>query len=87
MKCVSTRRIVQAEVSELRAQLAEMPVKVHQPTETSFDVSWLESVTTELNENVQERINLHKAICELQDIRKSFLDRMGQVQCYLSRSS
>ena len=78
---------MQAEVSELRAQLAEMPVKVHQPTETSFDVSWLESVTTELNENVQERINLHKAICELQDIRKSFLDRMGQVQCYLSRSS
>jgi len=65
--------ILQVEVSQLKKELAE---KEHQlsikPTEKAADseLSWLNVLSQETGENVQERINLQKALFELEETNK-----------------
>ncbi|KAL5218323.1 hypothetical protein ABZP36_019007 [Zizania latifolia] len=64
---------LQVEVSRLKKELAE---KEHQlsvkPTEKAADdeLSWLNILSQETGENVQERINLQKALFELEETNK-----------------
>jgi kinesin family protein 18/19 len=64
---------LQVEVSQLKKELAE---KEHQlsvkPTEKAADneLSWLNILSQETGENVQERINLQKALFELEETNK-----------------
>ncbi|GJN23159.1 hypothetical protein PR202_gb10783 [Eleusine coracana subsp. coracana] len=64
---------LQVEVSQLKKELAE---KEHQlsvkPTEKAADseLSWLNVLSQETGENVQERINLQKALFELEETNK-----------------
>lgn len=64
---------LQVEVSQLKKELAE---KEHQlsvkPTEKTADseLSWLNVLSQETGENVQERINLQKALFELEETNK-----------------
>ncbi|KAF0928900.1 hypothetical protein E2562_010750 [Oryza meyeriana var. granulata] len=64
---------LQVEVSRLKMELAE---KEHQlsvkPTEKAADneLSWLNILSQETGENVQERINLQKALFELEETNK-----------------
>uniref|UniRef100_A0A0D9VZJ7 Kinesin motor domain-containing protein n=1 Tax=Leersia perrieri TaxID=77586 RepID=A0A0D9VZJ7_9ORYZ len=64
---------LQIEVSQLKKELAE---KEHQlsvkPTEKAADneLSWLNILSQETGENVQERINLQKALFELEETNK-----------------
>jgi len=65
--------ILQVEVSQLKKELAE---KEHQlsikPIEKAADseLSWLNVLSQETGENVQERINLQKALFELEETNK-----------------
>lgn len=57
---------LQSEVSVLREQLAEKSVP--RPVDASDDaLSWLHDLSTEISANVEERINLQKALYELED--------------------
>lgn len=61
---------LQNEVSRLRKELAEKESQlIAKPTEKSVDdeMSWLNILSQETSENVQERINLQKALFELED--------------------
>lgn len=64
---------LQGEVSQLKKELAD---KEHQlsvkPTEKAADneLSWLNVLSQETGENVQERINLQKALFELEETNK-----------------
>nr|XP_043618045.1 kinesin-like protein KIN-8B [Erigeron canadensis] len=61
---------LQTEVSQLKAQLAEKESQLNtKPAERPLDdeLSWLNILSQETSENVQERINLQKAIFELEE--------------------
>ncbi|KAL8034360.1 hypothetical protein ABFX02_12G023400 [Erythranthe guttata] len=61
---------LQGEVSRLRKELAEKDSQLNaKPTEKTSDndTSWLNSLSQETSENVQERINLQKALIELEE--------------------
>ncbi|KAD4888320.1 hypothetical protein E3N88_20393 [Mikania micrantha] len=61
---------LQTEVSQLKTQLAEKENQLNtKPTERSVDdeLSWLNILSQETSENVQERINLQKAVFELEE--------------------
>ncbi|PIN00348.1 Kinesin-like protein [Handroanthus impetiginosus] len=61
---------LQGEVSRLRKELAEKESQLSaKPTEKAADdeISWLNSLSQEISENVQERINLQKALIELEE--------------------
>lgn len=61
---------LQTEVSQLKTQLAEKESQLNtKPTERHVDdeLSWLNILSQETSENVQERINLQKAIFELEE--------------------
>jgi kinesin family member 18/19 len=65
--------ILQVEVSQLKKELVE---KEHQlsakPTGKTADseLSWLNVLSQETGENVQERINLQKALFEIEETNK-----------------
>lgn len=62
--------IVQIEVCRLRKELAEKESQLSvKPAEKSVDdeLSWLDILSRETSENVQERINLQKALFELEE--------------------
>lgn len=52
-------------MQNLRSKLDEKP-----STASSVDdqLSWIDNLATEINENVEERINLQKALFELEDV-------------------
>lgn len=61
---------MQSEVSRLRKELAEKESQLSaKPIEKAMDdeTSWLNALSQETSENVQERINLQKALIELED--------------------
>lgn len=61
---------LQSEVSRLRNELAEKESQLNaKPTEKAVDdeISLLNSLSQETSENVQERINLQKALIELEE--------------------
>ncbi|KAL9241674.1 hypothetical protein vseg_015756 [Gypsophila vaccaria] len=61
---------LQTEVCRLKKELAEKESQLKiNPVEKSADVelSWLNIVSREISENVQERINLQKAVLELEE--------------------
>lgn len=61
---------LQTEVSQLKTQLAEKESQLStKPTERPVDdeLSWLNILSQETSENVQERINLQKALFELEE--------------------
>ncbi|XP_076944705.1 kinesin-like protein KIN-8B [Bidens hawaiensis] len=61
---------LQTEVSQLKTQLAEKETQLNtKPTERPVDdeLSWLNTLSLETSENVQERINLQKAMFELEE--------------------
>ncbi|XP_076903869.1 kinesin-like protein KIN-8B [Bidens hawaiensis] len=61
---------LQTEVSQLKTQLAEKETQLNtKPTERPVDdeLSWLNTLSQETSENVQERINLQKAVFELEE--------------------
>lgn len=61
---------MQIEVSRLKEELAEKESQlVTKPTEKASDdeLSWLNLLSQETTENVQERINLQKALFELEE--------------------
>lgn len=60
---------LQTEVSQLKTQLAEKESQLNKPTERPVDdeLSWLNILSQETSENVQERINLQKALFELEE--------------------
>lgn len=61
---------MQSEVSRLRNELAEKESQLNaKPTEKAVDdeISLLNSLSQETSENVQERINLQKAVIELEE--------------------
>lgn len=61
---------LQTEVSQLKTQLAEKESQLNtKPTERPVDdeLSWLNILSQETSENVQERINLQKAVFELEE--------------------
>ncbi|KAK1433180.1 hypothetical protein QVD17_10086 [Tagetes erecta] len=61
---------LQNEVSQLKTQLAEKETQLNtKPTERPVDdeLSWLNVLSQETSENVQERINLQKAVFELEE--------------------
>lgn len=61
---------LQSEVSRLRKELAEKDSQLSaKPTEKAADdeLSWLNVLSQETSENVQERINLQKALFELEE--------------------
>lgn len=61
---------LQTEVSQLKTQLAEKESQLNtKPTERPMDdeLSWLNILSQETSENVQERINLQKALFELEE--------------------
>nr|GMC99184.1 kinesin-like protein KIN-8B isoform X1 [Ipomoea batatas] len=61
---------LQNEVSQLRKELAEKESQLSaMPTEKYSDneLSWLETLSLETSENVQERINLQKALFEIEE--------------------
>ncbi|CAI5510673.1 unnamed protein product, partial [Closterium sp. Naga37s-1] len=73
---------LQEEVSMLKGQLAEQATTssinhVGDPSGTS----WLDNISRQLNENVQERINMQKAMCELNECLK----RAGDEVCRLDQ--
>ncbi|CDP02664.1 unnamed protein product [Coffea canephora] len=61
---------LQNEVSQLRKELSEKESQLSaKPAEKSVDdeMSWLDGLSQETSENVQERINLQKALFELEE--------------------
>ncbi|KAI3726397.1 hypothetical protein L1987_66194 [Smallanthus sonchifolius] len=61
---------LQTEVSQLKTQLAEKETQLNtKPSERPVDdeLSWLNTLSQETSENVQERINLQKAVFELEE--------------------
>ncbi|XP_073150852.1 kinesin-like protein KIN-8B [Henckelia pumila] len=61
---------LQGEVSRLRKELAEKETQLNaKPTERDIDdeISWLNALSQETSENVQDRINLQKALIELDE--------------------
>ena len=57
--------LCQAEVQALKSRLDEKP----QIASTMDDqLSWIDNLASEINENVEERINLQKALFELEDV-------------------
>ncbi|KAK4477415.1 hypothetical protein RD792_016636 [Penstemon davidsonii] len=61
---------LQSEVGRLRKELAEKESQLNaKPTERDVDdeTSWLNKLSQETGENVQERINLQKALIELEE--------------------
>ncbi|XP_073014172.1 kinesin-like protein KIN-8B, partial [Typha latifolia] len=64
---------LQVEVSRLRKELAEKESQLSvKPTEKAADdeLSWLNVLSRETSENVQERINLQKALFELEETNR-----------------
>lgn len=62
--------ILQVEVGHLKKELAEKESQLTtRPTEKASDdeLSWLNILSQETSENVQERINLQKALFELEE--------------------
>lgn len=62
--------IVQIEVCRLKKELAEKESQLSiKPAERAADdeLSWLNILSHEISENVQERINLQKALFELEE--------------------
>ena len=64
---------MQVEVTHLRMELADKDTKLSartQEKETSVhdELSWLDVLSHDINENVEERINLQKALFELEDM-------------------
>lgn len=60
-------------MTQLRMELAEKETKLSartQEKEKSVDdeLSWLDELSHDINENVEERINLQKALFELEDM-------------------
>ncbi|KAL3844692.1 hypothetical protein ACJIZ3_002095 [Penstemon smallii] len=61
---------LQSEVSLLRKELSEKESQLNaKPAEKAVDdeISWLNAMSQETSENVQERINLQKAVIELEE--------------------
>lgn len=64
---------LQSQVARLKTQLAnrESIPRTSQPTTSgsgSFSETWLDALSDDINENVDERINIQKALFELEDI-------------------
>ena len=62
--------VVQIEVCRLKKELAEKESQLSvKPTNKAADdeLSWLNILSQEISENVQERINLQKALFELEE--------------------
>ncbi|GLJ30794.1 hypothetical protein SUGI_0610950 [Cryptomeria japonica] len=62
---------LQVEVCQLRKELAEKESQLSiRPAEKTVDdeLSWLDELSRDTNENIEERINLQKALFELEDI-------------------
>ncbi|CAN4079852.1 unnamed protein product [Withania somnifera] len=65
---------LQNEVSQLRKELADKETQlIAKPTEKASDdeLSWLDTLSHETSENVQERINLQKAMFEIEEMNIS----------------
>ncbi|XP_009630113.1 kinesin-like protein KIN-8B isoform X1 [Nicotiana tomentosiformis] len=65
---------LQNEVSHLRKELADKETQLSaKPTEKASDdeLSWLDTLSHETSENVQERINLQKALFEIEEMNIS----------------
>jgi kinesin family protein 18/19 len=65
-----TYLILQIEVCQLKKELAEKESQLSvKPAEKAADdeLSWLNILSHEISENVQERINLQKALFELEE--------------------
>lgn len=63
--------VLQVEVSQLRRELADKDTQLsaRTPDKTVDDeLSWLDVLSNDINENVEERINLQKAVFELEDM-------------------
>ncbi|CAI5966673.1 unnamed protein product [Closterium sp. NIES-64] len=73
---------LQEEVSMLKGQLAEQAATSSMnPVAHPSGTSWLDDISRQLNENVQERINMQKAMCELNECLK----RAGDEVCRLDQ--
>ncbi|CAI5461006.1 unnamed protein product [Closterium sp. Yama58-4] len=73
---------LQDEVSMLKGQLAEQATTSSMnPVGDPSGTSWLDDISRQLNENVQERINMQKAMCELNECLK----RAGDEVCRLDQ--
>lgn len=64
-----TYLILQNEVFRLRKELAakESQLSLKPAEKAADDLSWLNVLSHEISENVQERINLQKALFELEE--------------------
>lgn len=64
-----TYLILQNEVFRLRKELAakESQLSLKPAEKAADDMSWLNVLSHEISENVQERINLQKALFELEE--------------------
>ena len=64
-----TYLILQNEVFRLRKELAakESQLSLKPAEKATDDMSWLNVLSHEISENVQERINLQKALFELEE--------------------
>ncbi len=67
------RSCIQVEVTQLRRELADKETQLSARTPekeklADDELSWLDVLSHDINENVQERINLQKALFELEDM-------------------
>ncbi|XP_024544587.1 kinesin-like protein KIN-8B [Selaginella moellendorffii] len=61
---------LQVEVSQLRRELAEKETQLSSrtPEKADDELSWLDVLSHDINENVEMRVNLQKALFELEDM-------------------
>ncbi|CAD7701798.1 unnamed protein product, partial [Ostreobium quekettii] len=77
---------LQAEVQNLRSQLHERSsFQGAQPAPGEADqIAWIDALATEINENVEERVNLQKALFELEDLNVCNKFELKNVEDHLS---
>ncbi|GAQ83814.1 Kinesin-like protein [Klebsormidium nitens] len=78
---------LQIEVQTLRKQLTEKDTQLTARDSKSEDaeLAWLDVLSTEISENVDERINLQKALFELEDITLENRNEVEQIEAAIAR--
>lgn len=73
----------QSEVQALKTKLED---KTTTATTVDDQLSWIDSLASEINENVEERINLQKALFELEDVNVCNKFELKNINDYLEGS-
>lgn len=79
---------LQTEVQQLKNQLEQQPTPseaetAREETQDQIQMKWLDNLSSELNENTEERINLQKALYELEDMNVCIKCELQQLENYL----